>query len=294
MPTNFLQFNPGLYNAENDAAYTGDTLRSGGIPSAAIFPSPLANKLFYQLSTFIAAFSQMMVNKGYSPNDASISALTSVLMNVRCGSDFLQSIVTVPCSSSVVFNAGIAAQFDLTLTGNVASASITNQTAGQLLGFIISQDSTGGRSFVWPSILTSPGGICQVAGSTSIQYFVVRPNGAIEPITQMIWITATGIRLATGPTFFSVASSGSVASGYDWVIEKADASSGGFTRTLYTAIGNAGRQVTIKKMDVSPYNVVTLATFGGGQTIDGQANYPVSMQYNALTVICDGSNWNII
>ena len=294
MSSNFLQFNPDLYNAENDAAYAGDTLRSGGIPSAAIFPSALANKLFYQVSTFVAAFSQMMVNKGYSLSDSSISALISVLMNVKCGADFLQSIVTVPCSTSVVFNAGISAQFDLTLTGNVSASSITNQTAGQLLGFIVSQDSTGGRSFAWPSNLTSPGGICQIAGSTSLQYFVVRPNGAIDPITQMIWITATGIRLATGPTFYSVSSAGSVASGYDWVIEKADASSGGFTRTLYTAIGNAGRQVTLKKMDTSPYNVVTLATFGGGQTIDGQPNFPLSMQFNALTVICDGANWNIV
>ena len=294
MSTNFLQFNPDLYNAENDLAYSADSLREGGVPSAAIFPSPLANKLFYQLSTFVAAFSHMLVNKGYSPNDSSIAALTSVLMNVKCGADFQQSIITVPYSTSVVFNAGLAAQFDLTLTGNVTASSITNQISGQLLGFIVTQDSVGGRSFLWPSVLASPGGVCQLAGSTSIQYFVVRPNGAIEPITQMVWITATGIRLATGPTFFSVASSGSVASGYDWAIEKADASSGSFTRTLYTSIGNAGRQVTIKKMDSSAFNIVTLATFGGGQTIDGQSSYPLAMQYNALTVLCDGANWHIV
>ena len=71
--TNFIQFNPNALNQENDSAYAADSLRAGGAPANAIYPSPLANKSFFQWSTFIAAFAQMMAVKGYSPNDGSAS-----------------------------------------------------------------------------------------------------------------------------------------------------------------------------------------------------------------------------
>jgi hypothetical protein len=91
--TNFIQWNPNGVNQEDDAAYAADSLRSAGAPTNAIYPSPTANKSFFQWSTFIAAFASMLATKGYSPNDGSadpptsINNLAAVLANVMTQAD---------------------------------------------------------------------------------------------------------------------------------------------------------------------------------------------------------------
>lgn len=91
--TNFLQFNPNATNQESDATYTSDSMRSGGAAVNAILPSPLFNKLNYQVSIMVAALATMLKNKGYSPNDGSAapaSALTNlagVLANIMTAAD---------------------------------------------------------------------------------------------------------------------------------------------------------------------------------------------------------------
>lgn len=87
MPSNIQQWNPGGGNQETDAAYTADPLRSGGAPANAIFPSPTANKLFYQLSTFCAAFAAALSAKGLNVSDANLAALQAVLSNIVLQSD---------------------------------------------------------------------------------------------------------------------------------------------------------------------------------------------------------------
>jgi hypothetical protein len=76
--TNFQQFNPPASNQETDAQYTADSQRSGGLTSGAIFPSNLGNKVLYQITTFIAALSQSLAAKGYSPVDGAASPSTAV------------------------------------------------------------------------------------------------------------------------------------------------------------------------------------------------------------------------
>lgn len=85
--SNFQQWNPFGLNQETDAAYTSDSLRTGGAPTNAIFASPLANKAFYQWSTFIAAFAASLALKGYVLSDANLATLTATLGDVITGSD---------------------------------------------------------------------------------------------------------------------------------------------------------------------------------------------------------------
>ena len=292
MSTNFLPWNPAENNQETDTAYNADTLRANGVTTGAILPSSTFNKFAYQQATFIAAFAQMMVNKGYSPNDSNFSTLVSVLTNVKCGSDFLTSIVTVPYASSITFNAAVSAQYDLTLTGNVTTSALSGQVAGQLLLFIISQDGTGGRTFSWPSSITGGGAICSVSNTTSIQMFVVRPAGAIEPVWPMIWVNSSGIIAQSPVGVVAINSTGTVSSAYSELVEKVDASGGAVTRTLYTAVGFKGFKVNIKKVDTSNNGVTILPN--GSQTIDGFSNIVIYPQYESLTFVSDGSNWYII
>lgn len=79
---NLLQWNPTKANQENDAAYLTDAQRSGGAPNGQIFASLTANKLFYQLTTFVSAMAQMLAAKGYAISDADISALIVVLSDI--------------------------------------------------------------------------------------------------------------------------------------------------------------------------------------------------------------------
>jgi hypothetical protein len=291
MSTNFLPFNIGLANAESDATYSTDPLRTGGAVTDGVLPSPFTNKAWYQWSIFVAAMAQSLANKGYVVSDADFSNLVAVLSNIRTLADVSGGIQTVTYSSSVLFNAASYNSFDLTLTGNVASSNITGQAAGQTLLFIIAQDGTGGRTFAWPSSLTNPGAICSLANSITIQMFIVRPSGAIVPITQALWISGSGL-IVQLPAVVSISSSGNVAGTAQEIVELVDSSGGAITRTLFSAVGRAGFKVNIKKTDASQ-NAVTIAGYSG-QTIDRQASIADSTQGASYQMVTDGANWWII
>jgi hypothetical protein len=71
-----------------------------------------------------------------------------------------------------------------------------------------------------------------------------------------------------------------------------DASGGAFTVTLPAASGLAGRMYHIKKIDSSG-NAVTVDG-NASETIDGDTTKVISVQYDSMMIICDGSNWHII
>jgi hypothetical protein len=60
------------------------------------------------------------------------------------------TVNTVTFSATPVFNAALGMAQKLTLTGNVTSSTFTNGVVG-LYEFILIQDATGGRTFVWPA-----------------------------------------------------------------------------------------------------------------------------------------------
>lgn len=68
-----------------------------------------------------------------------------------------------------------------------------------------------------------------------------------------------------------------------------DCTSGTFTATLPTAVGNVGRYYTIKN---SGTGVITVGTTSS-QTIDGSTTYPLSTQYKYVTVVSNNTNWII-
>lgn len=82
--SDFLQWNPAANNQENDAAYSADTLRANGIPSGVggsgvLAPSLTHNKLYYQLSTMVAALAQFGANQGQTMSDANLTNLVTAL-----------------------------------------------------------------------------------------------------------------------------------------------------------------------------------------------------------------------
>ena len=129
--TNFLQWNPTASNQESDAAYTADAQRTGGASSGE-FPSPTANKLFYQSSTFVAALCQMLAAKGYSTSDADISVLAAVLANLITNADLARlsiqatrtsMIGSYAAGSTYVNTSGKAVFEEVTMTGPFTGAT---------------------------------------------------------------------------------------------------------------------------------------------------------------------------
>lgn len=149
--TNFTQHNPSAANQETDSAFDGNSLTTGGIGVDAIMPSDWMNKRWYQDSTFVAAFAQMMVNKGYSTSDANISTLVSVLGNLITNNDLKPAQTNVAFSPTPTFDCSLSNGFRIDLTGNVTSSAIINPpAAGTVITFYIVSDSPGNFDFVWP------------------------------------------------------------------------------------------------------------------------------------------------
>ena len=64
------------------------------------------------------------------------------------------------------------------------------------------------------------------------------------------------------------------------------------TITLPTAVGNSGKRLVVKKIDgFSGQHIVAAAS---GQSIDGAGSYTILTQWEALTVVSNGTNWFII
>jgi hypothetical protein len=95
-------------------------------------------------------------------------------------------VSTVSFSATPIFNATGYSGFKITRTGNVTSSTFTNGTAGSLYTFEITQDGTGGRTFVWPANFKGGASVTdQAAGSN-------------ETIAQLFYFDGSNA-LAVGP-----------------------------------------------------------------------------------------------
>lgn len=66
-----------------------------------------------------------------------------------------------------------------------------------------------------------------------------------------------------------------------------------FTITLYATSGNSGKQIRIMKTDATLANIITIDG-NASETINGALTTTLNTQYESVTLVCDGSNWNIL
>jgi hypothetical protein len=74
-------------------------------------------------------------------------------------------------------------------------------------------------------------------------------------------------------------------------VELVDASGGAITITLPAAANVTNRHYWIKKIDSSGNSVTVDGN--GAETIDGSATAILSVQYDAIHIVCDGTGWHI-
>jgi hypothetical protein len=75
-------------------------------------------------------------------------------------------------------------------------------------------------------------------------------------------------------------------------IVRCDPSSSGFTINLPTAVGNSGKEIAIKNT-TSSTNTITVDA-SGSETIDDSLTYLISVAYQSITLVSNGSNWMVI
>ena len=222
--TNFEQWNSAALNQETDAEYLADTQRIGGVTTGSLAPSYTMNKFYYQASTFIAAFGQMLATKGYTNSDSSVATLAAVLANVVTESDLASNIVALSFSPTPSFNAASSNGFQMTLSGNITASTISGVTPGQLLAFYFVQDSVGGRTVSWPSSFVGALQPDTAAASVSVMLFRADTGGIARAVSPMI--SNNGMFAPNPPT--SADSTQRVAT-TGWVQSLISALTGGFT-----------------------------------------------------------------
>lgn len=182
--SNFIQWNPSQTNQETDAEYTADSLRSAGAIGG-VFPSATGNKLYYQVSTMVAALAGMLAAKGYSTSDSSLSTLEGVLANLLTNADMKSPMTTVAYSSSPSFNCASYNGFSMTLTGNTAP-TFSGVSAGQTIALVFVQDSAGSHTVTYPSAVVGGAQPDPSANSVSVQMFEADTGLTLRAIGPMV------------------------------------------------------------------------------------------------------------
>lgn len=72
----------------------------------------------------------------------------------------------------------------------------------------------------------------------------------------------------------------------------ASAAGGAISLSLPNPALYSGETITIKKTDATA-NAVTITQFAA-ETIDGVASVTLTVQYQSMSIYCDGTNWHIV
>lgn len=183
--TNLLQWNPTASNQETDSQYSADSQRSGGAVNPSEFDATLANKLFYQITTYLTALFTAFANKGYATSDSDLGVLTAQCANFLTTADVKLGLQQVPYSSTLVLNCTTSNGFQISLAGDVTSLTLQYAATGQRILLAFTQDSAGNHSVTWPSNVIDPGTVSGAPNSNSVQEFIVLADTKLHPITAM-------------------------------------------------------------------------------------------------------------
>lgn len=201
------------------------------------------------------------------------------------------SINALTCAGAATLNGdvtlGNATSDDVTITGRIASDIDPKTAASNTLG-----DATQTWQALYLDNTATDGGTIYFDGG-STEYIQSIADGSDLLIGGFTGLDLQGAEIKT----FGLHDSAKVA---DYTVTDTDGvsvvlmttSTTDRTVTLPTAADNAGRVLTVKKVD-SGSGTCTLDG-EGAETIDGDTTQVLSKQYEFITVQCDGTSWHTI
>lgn len=139
---------------------------------------------------------------------------------------------------------------------------------------------------------TTPGGALDRIAGGHAGVCLISDTEPTTPGNGQLWLDtdATGAAGSGVLTVNTITADTTLTSSHTAVL--CDASTGAITVTLPAASANAGRRYFIKKIDSTAFTV----TIDGNafETIDGDLTAIVRSQYEAVLIVCDGSNWHLL
>lgn len=112
-----------------------------------------------------------VINK-WSFKSASGAGIAEIADGIKTAKFVISGVNIVTFSATPTFNASLGNTQKITLTGNVTSSTLSNATTGQTINFLICQDATGGRTFVWPTNVKGGMTIGSTLSTCSAQDFI--------------------------------------------------------------------------------------------------------------------------
>lgn len=206
-------------------------------------------------------------------------------------------VVPVAFSATPTFDCSLSngqpILFTMTLTGNVASSSISNAKDGQEIYFEIFQDATGGRTFAWDPRVSNPlavnTAIAAGTGATLLydstnNVFICATGGVIWPLisTTANPATAGTIRLAKSDTiqFRNNANSGNISAISLDSSNRLSLSDTSVVGSLHVSgdatLGTSGGAIVTLGDNLSG-SYIQLTVHGSATTVGGDANITGSL-----------------
>lgn len=127
--------------------------------------------------------------------------------------------------------------------------------------------------------------------ATNLGTVMVQITAPTSPATGQLWLDTDATGTTTETISVRTVTADHTATDSDNLI-LCDAATGSITITLPTALGRIGKVFRIKKIDSSGNSVT--ADGNGSETIDGSTTASLTVQYEAITIASDGSNWHIL
>lgn len=192
--------------------------------------------------------------------------------------------INVPSNGNAILALKPSAQFVFSNSINLTGLNITTGTSAGL-GLAIATSTNSRLGFYGATPATQRSATSDLG--TALSDLGLRAAGTSYPITTSGAITSTG---AFSTSNFK---SGYVAKTSTYTITTSDytidCTSGTFTVTLPTAVGNAGRMYVVRNGGTG---VITIAC-NGAQTINGVTTKVLNTQYSGFVIMSDGAN-NIV
>jgi hypothetical protein len=96
-------------------------------------------------------------------------------------------LLVIPYNPAILFDATNYTAFEVTLTGDVTTSTITNVQPGNLYTITFKQDGAGNHGVVWPPSIFNETDVCRIPNSRSTQTFVADENLNLFAVSAATW-----------------------------------------------------------------------------------------------------------